>query len=305
MKGLASFVMRGPSQAVLAATALALLSLILPLFGILSAAVVGLVALRQGLMPGLLVAGFATLASGVFTAFAFGNPLPAIGFLLLQWLPVTILSLFLRNSRSFDQSIQLALVFGLLAIIVQYLLPGSPAEFWNGQLQVLVTQFEESGLMDRASAEAVAGQIASWMGGILAAGLFLQLVFSLLMARWWQALLFNPGGFQAEFHGFRISRILGAIGLAAVALLVVPTPEMPELFRYLGVLMMAILFLQGLAVAHGILAKTGSPQAWLVVLYLLLIFLMPQAVMVLATIGLVDVWIDFRARAGEKGSAGQ
>ena len=68
MKGLASFVMRGLSQAVMLTTVLALLSLLLPLVGILSAATVGLVTLRQGANAGARVGLLATLACGLFMA---------------------------------------------------------------------------------------------------------------------------------------------------------------------------------------------------------------------------------------------
>ena len=48
MKALAGFIMRGHSQAALVATTAALLSLLMPLFGPLSAAAVVLVILRIG-----------------------------------------------------------------------------------------------------------------------------------------------------------------------------------------------------------------------------------------------------------------
>ena len=100
-------------------------------------------------------------------------------------------------------------------------------------------------------------------------------------------------------------RVLWQSSQVLVVLMWAPIQQMPDLVRYLGVLAAMVLFLQGLAVVHGMLAKTGSGSVWLVVLYLLLIFFMPQAVMVLATVGLMDVWIDFRARVGEKGPTGQ
>ena len=55
MYGLASFVMRGRSQAAMAATVLAILALRVPLLSILSSAVVAFVTLRKGLADGLMV----------------------------------------------------------------------------------------------------------------------------------------------------------------------------------------------------------------------------------------------------------
>ncbi len=304
MKGLASFVMRGLSQAVMVTTVMALLSLLLPLFGILSAASVGLVTLRNGAKTAISVSLLATLACGLFMAVSFGNPIPALGFLLLQWAPMVLLGLFLRESRSLDISIQLILGFGFLVILGQYLLLDDPARFWETQLQPLIEQFITAGVLDQAKSQELLTQLAGWMTGVLAAALCLQLAFSLLTARWWQALLYNPGGFRQEFHRLRLHKMIGVVGVPALAILLVQTQGLPDIFRHMAILLMVILFFGGLAVAHGILGKTGSGGIWLGVLYFLLFFLMPQVVMVLATVGLMDVWIDFRARFERSRSTG-
>ncbi len=193
MKGLASFVMRGPSQAVMATTVLALLSLILPLLGILSAASVGLVTLRQGAKYGLGVSLLATLACGLLIWVSFGNPLPSLGFLIVQWMPILLLGLVLRNSRSLSLSIQTGLVFGVLAIIGQYILLADPIAYWQVELRPLAEQLVRAGVLSQDSVDPVLQQMAGWMSGVLAAAIFLQLIFSLLMARWWQSLLFTSG----------------------------------------------------------------------------------------------------------------
>jgi len=302
VKGLASFVMRGPSQAVMATSVLAMLSLILPLLGILSAACVGLVTLRQGAKHGLGVSLLATLACGLLVWVSFGNPLPSLGFLIVQWMPVLLLGLFLRSSRSLALTVQLGLLFGVLVIAGQYLFLGDPVSFWQTQLEPLVEQLVQADVLTQANSGAVVLQMARWMSGMLAAGVFLQLVFSLLMSRWWQSLLYNPGGFRSEFHDLRVHRLFGVLGVPALALLVVVNQEMPAVLGYLAVLLLALLFIQGLAVLHGTLGMAGAGMVWLVGLYLLLILVPPQAVMVLATVGLLDIWIDFRARYARRRS---
>ena len=304
MKGLASFVMRGPSQAVMVTTVLAMLSVPLPLLGIFGAAGIGLVTLRNGAGSGIRIALLATLACGIFMAIAFLNPLPALGFLLLQWMPVIILAQFLRASRSLDFTLQLALGFGLLLIIGQHLLLNDVAGFWQTQLQPLFDQLVANGVMDQSGSQTVLKKLSVWMGGLMAAGLFLQLSCSLFVARWWQALLYNPGGFREEFHRFRLPKTIGVLGVAAMLILSVPTLAQADLIRHLAILLSTILFLGGLAVMHGLLGKIKSSGIWLGLVYFLLIFLLPQVSMVLATIGLLDVWIDFRTRFGRSRPAG-
>ena len=296
MKGLAAFVMRGPSQAVMVATVLALLSLLLPLLGILSAASVGLVTLRQGAKFGLGVSLLATLACGLFIWIGFGTPLPSLGFLIVQWMPILILGLFLRSTRSLSLSIQLGLVFGILVIVGQYVFLTDPVSFWQAQLEPFVEQLTQAGVLSKADSDAVLLRTANWMSGVLAAGIFLQLVFSLLMARWWQSLLYNPGGFRVEFHELRLPRVFGVVGLPVLVLLLMPGHESMTLLSSIGLLLVAILFLQGLAAIHGILGKSGAGMIWLIVLYLALLLRPPPVVMVLAMVGLLDIWLDFRSR---------
>ncbi|PVV24415.1 MAG: hypothetical protein B6D74_05425, partial [gamma proteobacterium symbiont of Ctena orbiculata] len=82
----------------------------------------------------------------------------------------------------------------------------------------------------------------------------------------------------------------------ALLLLMLPGESIPAIFSCLGTVVLGVLFLQGLAVAHGVFKGMKSAQLWLVVTYILLIVFMPQMVMVLTSIGLMDVWIDFRTR---------
>jgi uncharacterized protein YybS (DUF2232 family) len=48
---------------------------------------------------------------------------------------------------------------------------------------------------------------------------------------------------------------------------------------------------QGLASVHRIVNAKKLPQIWLIVMYLLLVF-MPQAILIVACLGLVDSWMN-------------
>ncbi len=308
MKGLASFVMRGLSQAVMVCTVLALLSLLLPLLGIVlgvfSAASVGLVTLRNGMKSGLAVSLLATLACGLFMAVSFGNPLPALGFLLVQWMPAMLLGQLLRTSRSLDLTLQSALGFGMLVILAQHLLLENPSDFWQGQLQPMVEQLVTAGVLEPSYQQLVLAQVAGWMSGLLATGLYLQLAASLLVSRWWQALLYNPGGFKEEFYRFRLPKMFGVLGLASIIVLVLPSQTLPEIFQHTAILLSAIFFLAGLAVTHGVLGRRKVGGYWLGLVYFMLIILMPQVALLLSVIGLADIWMNFRSRFERSGSTG-
>ncbi|MCU7796079.1 MAG: DUF2232 domain-containing protein [Candidatus Thiodiazotropha sp. (ex Myrtea spinifera)] len=296
MKRLASFVMQGLSQSVMVTSVLAMFSLIFPLIGILSTASVGLVSLRQGGKAGAMTAAGSTLACGLLMFLIFGNALPAMGFLLLQWLPIGLLALFLRNSRSLALTTQISLGFGLLIVLGQYVSLGNPAEFWREQLEPMAQRFVEAGLFNQAQSVEAINQLSVVMCGVVAAGFLLQLLLSLYLARWWQALLYNPGGFATEFQQLRCHKALGLLGAAVLTLWLIPGMALSEVVSCLGAVVLPVFLLQGLAVAHSVFGKLKSPLNWLVATYVLLLVFMPQMAMVLVTIGLLDVWLDFRAR---------
>jgi hypothetical protein len=300
MKSIASFVMQSFSRSVMVTTVLAMLSLIFPLIGIPSTASVGLVSLRQGAGAGALTAGAATLACGLLMLLIFGNPLPALGFLLLQWLPIGLLALLLRNSRSLVVATQAALGFGVLAVLVQYVSFSDPAAFWRQELEPMAQRFVEAGLFSQAQSVEAINKLSGMMCGVVAAGFLLQLLLSLYLARWWQALLYNPGGFGAEFRVLRVHKAVGVLGLLVAAIWLIPGAKMPDAVGCLGAVVLTVFMLQGLAVAHGVFAGMPKPRRWLVGTYVLLMLFMPRTVMVLVTVGLLDVWMDFRTRHRRK-----
>ena len=63
MKALASFILRGPSQAILVAVGTAVLAMMLPPLSVISGAVVALVTLRAGIPGGIVMLGSAAFVA--------------------------------------------------------------------------------------------------------------------------------------------------------------------------------------------------------------------------------------------------
>ena len=55
--------------------------------------------------------------------------------------------------------------------------------------------------------------------------------------------------------------------------------------------------IQGLAIVHAIVVARDKSKAWLVTMYVLLVIMLPQMVMMLATLGVLDQWFNFRKRS--------
>lgn len=294
MQALASFTMRGRSQAVLVSAASAVLSLIVPLIGLISSAAVALVTLRQGATEGLIVGVFAGLASGLLAFAALGSPVPAIGFALALWLPIWALCVVLRQSKSLDLTIQLAALFGFLIVAAIRFQAPDPAVYWAELLEPIRENLVAGGVVDAVVSEDLVARISRWMTGAFAATFYFQLLLALFVGRWWQALLYNPGGFGAEFRAFRVRDGVGYLALVLLALVLLLDRALWAVELLL--LLAPLFFFQGLAIVHATAHALVAKRGWLIGFYALLLLFMPHAEIVVAAVGLVDVWANLRAR---------
>ena len=295
MQALAAYVMRGRSQAALVASASAVLSLLVPLLGILSAATVALVTLRQGTTEGLVVGGFAGLASGLLVYLALGSPLPAVGLALALWLPVWVLAGVLRVTRRVDLTLRVGALVGLLILVGVHLAVADPAAFWAELLEPLRQGLVEGQVMDETASQAMMASIGRWMTAAFAATFYFQMLLALLLGRWWQGLLYNPGGFGTEYRALRIHPALGVLGLGLLLALMVGIGGQP--IAELLILLTPLYFLQGVAVVHGLAHGFKLARGWLVGFYALLLLAMPHAEILVAGLGLADTLVNVRARA--------
>lgn len=298
MQGLASFTMRGRSQAALVATASALLSVVLPLVGLISSATVALVTLRKGANEGLILCVLAGLASGLLALGALGSAVPAVEFALALWLPVWILGLVLRQSKSLDLTIQFAALLGLVILVGIHLQEPNPAVYWAELLEPARQRLVEVGVVDAEMSEQLVAQVARWMTGVFAATFYFQLLLALFIGRWWQALLYNPGGFGAEFRAFRVQVVAAylALGLLVANLLLDGANWASELL-----LLLAPLFLlQGVAIVHAVAHAYSVGRGWLIGFYVLLVLVMPHAEVLVMGLGFLDTWVDVRARVAAR-----
>lgn len=294
MKALASLVMRGRMQATVVATVLAALSLIILPLGLLSAAAVALVALRQGAKDSALVMAGGLLALAGLGGLIFGQPaaLALVG--LIMWLPAWGFGLLLRGTRSLALVLEVGLLAAVGVVLAQYLV-GDPVTYWSQLLDEFLAQTVNPGSLGAADRQQLVASMAPWMPGGAAAAWFLQQALVLFLARYWQAGLYNPGGFRAEFHGLRLGRpvLIALPALLVGAMLLEQTASLPA---QLVLAMEAGLLLQGVALVHGLVGRVGAGIGWLVGFYSLLVVGFPHSVTLVTIAGYLDGWLDFRAK---------
>jgi len=311
MKVLVAYVMRGHLQAMLAASGLLLLALMLmPLswpLSFFSAAVVGLITLVKGGRDGLLI----LLGGGLFVfllgLLAPGNPVAVIGFSMLVWLPVWLLAMVLRQSMSLSLALLLGGLLGIVAVAGFFLLTGDPAAWWHQHFTTdVLPMLEKAGMVfdDRARLEADLEQASRLMTGSLTAILLLGAVLGLFIARRWQAGLYNPGGFQEAFHQLRFGVSAALVALALLAATFLSSGIWSELLVNMLAPVVVIFLFQGLAIGHALVKAWSLRQAWLVALYVLLLSGLPYSPVLLALLGVVDNWLDLRSKFGRQKTGG-
>lgn len=301
MAGMLSYIASGRVQAATTSSLFAVASLKLPPLSYLSGAVIGLMTLRFGLTEGALMIAGSGLIAGIICWMLFATATPVLAFAAATWVPVWLLSLLLRSSASQGMMLAGATTIGMVIVFGFHMLLGDASAWWREAMNGFLFGNAERAGMDlgadqTAQLQGLIDAVSPHMSGLVAAGTVLGLALTVLLARWWQAALDNPGGFGREFRALRLPR---RMVVAAGLLLVVATLGNAATGGIAGDLMWTLLvvfLLQGLAVAHAVLAGRPRAGVWLMGIYLLLALLTLQVALVLAMIGFSDEWLGLRRR---------
>ncbi|WP_245792052.1 hypothetical protein [Teredinibacter waterburyi] len=284
MRMLAEFVMRGRLQAV----SMALVGTVFPFLAFLTQGALGLVTLRKGWQEGFFVTLWACLPALATLWFGKVGAVMALGGIAVL-LVAYLAALVLRLTVSWPATLAVTVAASTLsALLVATLTDNVTAE-----LTVFFRRFLETNaeLTTAAEAELFSDWTITRASGVIAYWISLSVLVGVFVARWWQSLLYNPGGFQAEFHGLRLTLPLALA--SALGLVYCSTQGLDYIF-WASVFGLPLL-IAGIGLAHCVKAKYKLGTWSLVVLYFGLLFVPPFA-LALSVIGLTDVWLDYRKR---------
>ncbi|AHI28714.1 YybS family protein [Marinobacter similis] len=287
MRALAQFVMRGPLQA----SAVAAVTTAVPLLFWIGAAVVGLVILRLGISQGLNIGLWALLPALGWSWF--GQDPTALAVLLQVMLMASVLRATLSWERALLGGSFLAIVTGLMLPVIY---PG----LLDDLVQAGVSFYEQYNAdVARTLGGDLEQVIRDTMNASMAGTYFATGIGMTMLARSWQAGLYNPGGFRTEFHALKLSPAVAVV--CAVTMVIGPV---------LGLNAMLLvwvagtpLFLASLALTHGIVGRKKLSGQWLVLFYIALVLLGPSLMILLVVLAFVDSWLDIRKRITPAGPA--
>lgn len=291
MRALAEFIMRGRMQAIVVVAG----SAALPMLFWLCAAAGSLVLLRRGLNDALGVLVWAVLPALAW--WYFGDPRT-----LLVLLGTFGLALLLRSQNAWPRVMLCSVGLGLLYAVALGAVFGEPIAALATELQkvlpdMLSQAYQQLSVEERARLEAL---LIPVLTGLLAALLQIVTLLSLILGRYWQALLYNPGGFGLEFRALRFSPVLAMLLLAGMLF----GPSLGVQMAMLAPLCSVPLVFAGVALLHGLVSQGRMQRFWLVGLYVTLVLFMQVIYPLLAVMAIVDSLFDFRGRASRDDDVG-
>ena len=284
MRALAELAMKGRTQAVLIAV-LCIGSVVLAWVG---AAVVALVILRKGINQGFVVLMWSALPA-LYITFWWGDTGP-----LSSLLGAAVVASVLRETVSWPLALMAAAFCGLLT-------SGGLVTLGSGILEQalqLMAQFQK--LMLDMLEQSGAGQgvdvqaalpTAVEIAGVLGLSTTYVVIFAVMLARWWQSLLYNPGGFKSEFLGLRLPPLMTSLLIAVGVAVSILGPE----YRFWALILYTPLVIAGFALIHAVMKAKSMGKGWLVLFYAgwLLLYPLQLGLLLLAV---ADSWVHFRGR---------
>lgn len=284
-----------------------------PLFGLMSILIAALITLVKGVAEGVLITLFATLgAVAWYVLYPVDNP---SGVMLSTASIIVIIAignglawgfaLVLRKYSNWSLVLQLAALLCLIVIAAVHLFHPNIQEWWQETLtNYIVNAIRMAGqLTDVGDVQPGKAQIAEvvaafkpYATGAAIAILVFNALLALLLARWWQAAAFNPGGLRKELYKIRLSYAAGVLFLIGFVgtwfwsnnLLV---DMMPILYLTFG--------LAGLSVIHSVIGSSKISWFLLGLIYLATL-LAPQCLVLVSMVGFMDIWVDLRERLKRK-----
>jgi len=280
-------------EAITVASSLALLSLVLPPVSIVSSAAVALVTLRRGGYEGLYVLLASYVLAAILGLVIFGS----FQFALLYGPLIWLIAMILREVKQLSIAVEITVLFGVAGIVIFFILVSDPAAMWGSILTQMTLPVLENSDVD-LPVEKIKQNIqffSHFMTGGVAAGSVYGLLFGLFLARWWQSVLYNPGGFREEYLSLKVRPKLAVASIVIAAIAWLMTGVLSEICWNITILFVVLYTIVGTAILH-IAFSTMKTRFFMVpFLYLTLVFV-PHMTIVVVIVGIIDTWLDLRSK---------
>lgn len=288
--------------------AFAFLITFIPIIGIFGILIAALVTLRKGIVEGAIVTVAASLPYVISFFVSVQDPSAApftlwtaMGVAILSNVLTWVFACMLLRQMSWSGIVQVAALLGVLVVSVVHLAYPDIANWWGKQLQIYAAHAQAvSAALKTSAANTNDVQLEAlntskqYATGVMAVIILLNALFQVVVARWWQAIMFAPKTLRVELQSIRLSQLAGVLFVISLALSYWGNAVVLDVMPILYVLFCAA----GLSLVHYLFGLMQSQTAWLwlCLLYVTLILSIPLSVVVIAMFALMDIWLDFRKR---------
>jgi len=234
----------------------------------------------------------------VFTGLTLNQATIGLELALKFWLPAWLFASLVLNQKSMSLAIVVAAAVACLLVLGFYFF-SEPAVYWNEVInKQLLPMLKEAGMQIEENAQAE--KLWSFMSKIMtgsALALFLALqTMSLLLARYWQSMLYNPKGFGQEFRQLQFGKLAANIVLLVTVFAMTTANEVALNLFFIAIV---LTMFQGLAVIHALVHKCKLNSSLLMGVYVLMVLTLQHgaiALLLVSMIGLLDNWLNLRFR---------
>ena len=287
MKAFAAWLVARPQNALIGLAA----TLLFPLpglMGVVSSMIVVLLIMTHGWRRAAIQVA---VAAAVLMAVALlvGFSVPALTELMaLFWLPALLLGALLQESRSLTLTMQVSVIIAIVTLTAFYVIVPDPVAFWEPRVAEAAEAMKASGFelnMELLDLQymTVSAVLMGWTigttGFLLGYGVYRKLPMETVEL--------------GRFRDLNFGRVI-AFAVALVSLLAIVVDA--AWLQNVAPVMFVIFWLQGSAIVHYMHARQLIPIHAVVAVYVLVPLLQVLIVTVLAIIGYMDAWFDFRRR---------
>lgn len=216
--------------------------------------------------------------------------------LFFQVLIVWFLACLLRQYRSWKMLLEVCVVLGLIVIAVAHMVFGGEQIFkiwqalWGMKIQFMVQQMNLP--LPKNEISLMRDTLASIASGVFVYQFLFYIVAALMIGRYWQSMLFRPGGFVKEFRQTSFNYIMLVVLLAVIVL--GPLLKVGFALDVLFLFFLPFTF-SGLSAVYFLLTqKLKASQLTLLLLSLVGLVFMAFSMVIITCVGIIDVFAHFR-----------
>lgn len=273
---------------------------IIGIVGILFAALVTLIKGIRESIPFMLAATLPYLITFLITTKDFSGSImvwAAIGVAVLSNVLTWVFAILLYRKATWSQILQVAALLGVLTVSVIHLAYPNIVDLWATELQSYLNQVTATlkTAVVPTDTEVEAINVTKYYAtGLIVAAILFNAILQLIVGRWWQSIVFQPGLLRKELYNIRLNQLAGILFILSLILSYIGNSVvldiMPILYLLFGV--------AGLSLVHYFFGLMNSQTSWvwLSIFYIAFIISMPVSIMLVGLFALVDIWFDARKR---------